>query len=186
MGQAISTSAKQNLLHQKGLIQSETASRYFFYTTLLNLSVAVIVTGLVLIPPLALPIKLTVWPGTWMFIAYFSFIIAGVLGSMMWTMIYYLLPRLLQIAQVSKRITIVQLLLSQVGIYGTVILMGLVPGYTGGSLAIQGFGLFLITRVIEWAVIPTGIFVGIALIGTVTGFANIVFSIRPVSNESKV
>jgi hypothetical protein len=162
-------------------IRSETASRYFFVILLFNLVVGAIVTSLVLIPPLALPIKLTVWPGSWMFIAYFSYMIAGVLGSLTWTMIYYLLPRLLNIGQVDKRVTMIQIVLTQIGIYGTVILMGLVPGYTGGTFAIYGFGTFLITRVIEWAVIPTGIFVGLAVFGTITGVANIVLSMRPPS-----
>src|SRR5579863_4221559 len=107
------TTTKQNILHQNGFIHSETAARYFFYVTLLNLSVAVIVTGLVLIPPLALPIKLTVWPGTWMFIAYFSFLIAGVMGSLAWALIYHLLPAMLRVNRVSKRMTLAQLLLYQ-------------------------------------------------------------------------
>jgi hypothetical protein len=160
-------------------ISSETAARYFFIVMMMNLIVGALVTSLVLIPPLALPIKLTVWPGTWMFIAYFSFMIAGVLGSLTWTMIYYLLPRLFNLGQVDRRATIIQIVLTQIGIYGVATLMGLVPGYTGGTFAIAGFGTFLITRVIEWAVIPTGIFVGLAIFGTLTGVANIVLSMRP-------
>lgn len=161
-------------------ISSESAARFFFVVMMMNLVVGALVTSLVLIPPLALPIKLTVWPGTWMFIAYFGFMIAGVLGSLTWTMVYYLLPRLFNLGQVDRRATIIQIVLTQIGIYGAVALMGLVPGYTGGTFAIAGFGTFLITRVIEWAVIPTGIFVGLAIFGTLTGVANIILSMRPL------
>ncbi|MFI5419675.1 MAG: hypothetical protein ACHQ1H_01775 [Nitrososphaerales archaeon] len=162
-----------------GTIQSETAARYFFFATIVNLLVSAIVTTLVLIPPLALPIKLTVWPGTWMFIAYFSFLIAGVMGSLAWALIYHLLPAMLRVNRVSKLMTLAQLLLYQIGVYGVALLMGLVPGYTGGTLAINGFGLFLITRVIEWTVVPIGLLVGLAIIATITGIVNIVFSMLP-------
>lgn len=170
---------RPTLSSSSNLILSETAARYFFVVLMLNLVVGGLVTALVLIPPLALPIKLTVWPGTWMFIAYFSFMIAGVLGSLTWTMIYYLLPRLFNIGRVNRIVTYIQIFLTQVGIYGTAALMGLVPGYTGGTFAIKGFGTFLITRVIEWAVIPTGICVGLAIFGTLTGVANVVLAMRP-------
>jgi len=173
----LQTPSKDSIFNSQ--LNSETASQYFFYVALLNLVVGALITTLVLIPPLAIPIKVTVWPGTWMLVAYFGFMIAGVLGSFTWTGIYYLLPRLVNIRKVNRRITLVQLFLYQIGVYGAVAIMGLVPGYEGGTLAIQGFGTFLITRVIEWAVVPVGIFVGLAVLATITGVANIVLSIQP-------
>ncbi len=77
--------------------------------------------------------------------------------------------------------TVVQLMLYQIGVYGVAVLMGLVPGYTGGTLAINGFGTFLITRVIEWTVIPIGLLVGLAIIATITGIVNIMYSLLPPS-----
>ena len=77
--------------------------------------------------------------------------------------------------------TLAQLLLYQIGVYGVAILMGLVPGYTGGTLAINGIGTFLITRVIEWTVVPIGLLVGLAIIATITGIVNIVYSMVPQS-----
>ena len=77
-----------------GQVPSEQVSRYFFKAGLINIVTAAIVTLPVLVPQLGLPLKLEVWPGTWMFIAYFVFLITGVVGSFIWCFIYYMLPKL--------------------------------------------------------------------------------------------
>ena len=58
----------------------------------------------------------------------------GSYGELAWALIYHLLPAMLRVNQVSKRMTLTQLLLYQIGVYGVAVLMGLVPGYTGGTL----------------------------------------------------
>src|SRR2546428_9692470 len=98
-------------------IKIETASRYFLYACLLNLVVAVIVTSLVIIPPLAIPIKLAAWPGTWMMVAYFTFLIVGVLGNLAWSLIYSSSQRLLKINTLNRNLLFLHLFLFQVGVY---------------------------------------------------------------------
>jgi len=157
-------------------IQADEASRHFFYMTLVNTLIAVIATAPVLDPQLGLPIKINHWPGTWMFVAYFSFLIAGVLGMLAWSVIYYMLPRLLGKSDVSGPLHLTQLVTFEISVTGATGLMGIFPGYVGGSLVQAGLGDFVVTRVIEWTVIPIGIFIAIALISTLTGLLNVMFA----------
>src|ERR1700752_2092539 len=75
------------------LISMDKLIRYFIYTTILNAFAAVAFTTPVIIPQLIFPLKLTVWPGTWMFIAYFVFLIVGVLGTLGWAALLDLVRR---------------------------------------------------------------------------------------------
>ena len=157
-------------------IHAETASRYFFYLTVVNILIAAAATAPVLDPHLGLPIKVSHWPGTWMFIAYFAFLIVGVLGMLAWAVIYYMLPRLFNKTKVNQTLFYGQLVLLEVSVVGATALIGIFPGYVGGTLIQQGFGDFIVTRVIEWTVVPIGIFILLAIVATLTGLANIIFS----------
>src|SRR2546426_7819471 len=97
-------------------LQPETASRYFFFTALFNIVIAAGVTAPVLLPQLGLPLVLQVWPGTWMFVAYFSFLIVGVLGMFVWSTAYYMVPRLFGKDRLNKLLTWAHLLLFEVGV----------------------------------------------------------------------
>lgn len=158
-----------------GGISTERAARYFFIVGLVNMVVAVGATVPVLVPELGLPLKLQVWPGTWMFVAYFSFLIAGVVGMFTWSLIYYLDLNLFRTSSVSRVLTITHLGLFEIGVLGATGVMGLVPGYIGGTLIHDGFGQFVVTRVIEWSVIPIGILIALAVLATLTGILNILF-----------
>ncbi len=138
--------------------------------------IAAAATAPVLVPQLGMPLKLQIWPGTWMFIAYFAFLIAGVLGVLGWALIYSMLPRLFGTHRVSKLLSALHLALFETGVVGATSLIGLVPGYVGGTLIHDGFGQFVVTRAIEWAVIPIGIFIAIAVLSTLAGIANVVIS----------
>jgi len=130
----------------------------------------------VLIPELGLPLKLQIWPGTWMFVAYFSFLIAGVVGSLAWSLIYYMIPRLFGRQKLSSPLSLFHLVALEVGVLGATALMGIFPGYIGGTLIHDGIGQFVVTRVIEWSVIPIGTLIFVALIATLTGILNVVVS----------
>ena len=138
--------------------------------------VATAATVPVLIPELGLPLKLQIWPGTWMFVAYFSFLIAGVVGSLAWSLIYYMIPRLFGRQKLSSPLSLFHLVALEVGVLGATALMGIFPGYIGGTLIHDGIGQFVVTRVIEWAVIPIGTLIFVALIATLTGILNVVVS----------
>jgi len=138
--------------------------------------VATAATVPVLIPELGLPLKLQIWPGTWMFVAYFSFLIAGVVGSLAWSLIYYMIPRLFGRQKLSSPLSLFHLVALEVGVLGATALMGIFPGYIGGTLIHDGIGQFVVTRVIEWSVIPIGTLIFVALIATLTGILNVVVS----------
>ena len=138
--------------------------------------VATAATVPVLIPELGLPLKLQIWPGTWMFVAYFSFLIAGVVGYLAWSLIYYMIPRLFGRQKLSSPLSLFHLVALEVGVLGSTALMGIFPGYIGGTLIHDGIGQFVVTRVIEWSVIPIGTLIFVALIATLTGILNLVVS----------
>ena len=142
---------------------------------LVNMVVAAAATVPVLVPQLGLPLKLQIWPGTWMFIAYFSFLIAGVLGMMTWSLVYYMSSRLFKTKTLSRLLTLSHLGLFEIGVLGSCGLMGIFPGYVGGTLIHDGIGQFVVTRVIEWSVIPIGFLIFIALLATLTGVLNVSF-----------
>ena len=138
--------------------------------------VATAATVPVLIPELGLPLKLQIWPGTWMFVAYFSFLIAGVLGFLAWSLIYYMIPRLLGRQSLNRFLSLIHLVALEASVFGATALMGIFPGYIGGTLIHDGIGQFVVTRVIEWSVIPIGTLIFVAIVATLTGILNVVVS----------
>jgi hypothetical protein len=157
-----------------GQVPSEQVSRYFFKAGLINIVTAAVATLPVLVPQLGLPLKLEVWPGTWMFIAYFVFLITGVVGSFIWCFIYYMLPKLYGKDTVSDFLALAQLVSFEIAIYGIATFMGIEAGYYGGTLYHNGFGQVVITQIISWVVIPVGTLIVIALLSTITGIVNLI------------
>lgn len=157
-----------------GQVRSDQIAKHFFNVGLLNIIIAVTVTLPVLVPQLGLPLKLEVWPGTWMFISYFVFLIVGVMGCFLWCFIYYMLPRVWQKNTVSELLALSQLVSFEVAVFGLCAFMGIDAGYYGGTLYHNGFGPVIITQIIAWAVIPIGTLIVVALLSTVTGVVNVV------------
>ncbi len=156
-----------------GQVRSEQIARHFFRVGLLNIIIAVAVTLPVLVPQLGLPLKLEVWPGTWMFISYFVFLIVGVMGCFLWCFIYYMLPRVYDRNTVDEFLALSQLVSFEVAVFGICAFMGIDAGYYGGTLYHNGFGPVIITQIIAWAVIPIGTLIVVALLSTVTGVVNV-------------
>ncbi len=150
------------------------ASRYFLVNTLVNIGVGVVVTAPILTARLALPLKLTEWPGTWMFIAYAVFIGFGVLGTLAWSAIYYLSGTVLRVGGLRRKAVIIHLVLHNLAAYGIGLLMGYSVGYVGGSARLEGYGIAVITALISWAVIPIGLLVFIGLLSSILGVAIII------------
>ena len=157
-----------------GQVQSELIAKHFFKVGLLNIIIAVTVTLPVLVPQLGLPLKLEVWPGSWMFISFFVFLICGVLGCFLWCFIYYMLPRVYERNTVDEFLALSQLVSFEVAVFGLCAFMGIDAGYYGGTLYHNGFGPVIITQIIAWAVIPIGTLIVVALLSTVTGVVNVV------------
>ncbi|MDA4117346.1 MAG: hypothetical protein OK455_03275 [Thaumarchaeota archaeon] len=148
--------------------------RYFIYATILNVFAAVAFTTPVIIPELAFPLKLTIWPGTWMLIAYFVFLIVGVLGTLGWAVLLDLIRRITGAETCDKFLAITSIVLIELAVYVQTSFMFTV-GYIGGSYAFSsGFGPSVITYVIGPLVIPIGVSIFIYLIGTLLGLMNVV------------
>jgi len=156
-----------------GQIPAQQASGYFFKMGLFNILIAAVVTLPVLVPQLGLPLKLEVWPGTWMFISWFVFVIVGVVGTFIWCFIYSMVPKVYGKGSVSDLLALVQLTTFEAAVFSLCAFMGIDAGYYGGTLYHNGFGQAVITHVIAWAVIPIGTLIVIALLSTVTGIINV-------------
>ena len=144
---------------------------------LVNLAVAVGITVPVLVPEFTFPLILTVWPGTWMFIAYFVFLIVAVLGSLGWAALFDLAKKYFGVTSVNRYMAEAQITLSMIGVYGMSSLMFAV-GYTGGYAVLLGFGKATVTQgIIGWMVVPIGVFTYLFLLGTVIGIANVVITV---------
>ncbi len=159
-----------------GELEADAVARYCIYIAIGNMLIAAGATIPMLIPELGLPLVIEQWPGTWMFIAYFTLLICGVAGFVSWGAIYYLAPRLLRRKYLNRFLSLVHITFFEGSLLAITTLMGLVAGYQGGSLLHNGFGQFIVTRVIEWAVIPIGTLIVVAIVSTLIGIFNILLS----------
>jgi len=158
--------------------------RYFLYHTVLNVFAAVAFTTPVIIPILAFPLKLTVWPGTWMFISYFVFLIVGVLGTLGWTSFLYLIKQVTGAQYCDKFLAVTSIVLIEVAVYIQTTLM-FVVGYVGGTYAFATlFGQAVITYMIGPLVVPIGVSIFVYLIGTLLGLMNVVLILAPGTRSS--
>ncbi len=159
--------------------------RYFVYMTVFNVFAAVAFTTPVIIPQLAFPLKLTVWPGTWMFIAYFVFLIVGVLGTLGWAVLLDLIRRITGVESCDRFLAITSIVLIEVPVYAQTSLM-FTAGYIGGSYAFATkVGSALITYIIGPLVIPIGVSIFIYLVGTLLGLMNVVFILSEGRGSSR-
>jgi hypothetical protein len=157
-----------------------TLSKYFIYATIFNLTFVVAITIPVIVPEFTFPIILTVWPGTWMFIAYFAFILVGVVGSLGWAVLLNFIEDRFHKHSVNRYLSEAHFALTYVGIFGVTSLMFRL-GDLGGTAILSETGKGVVTQgLIGWMVVPIGIFLYLLLIGTVIGIANVILTIsRP-------
>jgi hypothetical protein len=158
-------------------ISMEKVIRYYVYMTIVNAFAAVAFTAPVIIPELAFPLKLTIWPGTWMFIAYFVFLIVGVLGTLGWAVLLDLVRRTMGAESCDRFLAISSIVLIEVAVYAETSFMFTV-GYVGGTIAFtSGIGAAVLTYIIGPLVVPIGASIFIYLIGTLLGLMNVVLSL---------
>ena len=158
-------------------ISMERLIKYFLYMTMVNAFAAVAFTAPVIIPELAFPLKLTIWPGTWMFVAYFVFLIVGVLGTLGWAVLLDLVRRTWGVERCDRFLAITSIVLIEVAVYAETSFMFTV-GYIGGTLTFAGgFGPAVVTYVIGPLVVPIGVSIFIYIIGTLLGLMNVVLNL---------
>lgn len=159
------------ILQIRGTMPAKDLANRFLGLAWINVVFAVIFTAVVLDPFLCVSVNpgmfgcrdnmVTSWPGTWLFISYFIFLICGVLGTFGWAGTYYLGAELRGKSQVSNLFSRAHILLWEVGVFGAAAIMAAV-GYVGGGVIASGGGAAVAAEAISLNIFPplanTGIF----------------------------
>ena len=140
----------------------ELAKRFLGIGTF-NVILSVIFTAVVLDPFLCVSVSpgqfgchdnmVTSWPGTWLFIGYFSWLIVGVLGSFGWAGLYYLGATLRGKTEVNGLFSRLHMILFEVGVLGATACMAAV-GYVGGGVIATGGGAAVAAEAIALDIFP--------------------------------
>jgi hypothetical protein len=154
-------------------VSGEVASAYFGRIALVNALAAAIFAAPMLVPPLELPILLTEWPGIYIVVAYAFFVIVGVLGMLAWSMMYRFAPSFFSREYFDRRSVLLQLILSEVGIY-TVSTVLFLAGYIGASLVHDGqVGSVFVGASMEFSDIPAAVSIFVIIVSVFLGAINI-------------
>src|SRR6266850_2123922 len=154
-------------------ISSEAASKYFGRMALVNALAAAVFAAPILVPSLELPILITEWPGIYIVIAYGFFVMFGVIGMLAWSMMYRFTPAFFSREFLDRRSVLLQLILSQVGIY-TVSTALFAAGYIGASLVHDGkVGSVFVGASMEFSDIPAAISIFIIMVSVFLGAISI-------------
>jgi len=154
-------------------ISNEVASRYFGRIALFNAIAAAIFAAPMLVPSLELPILLTEWPGIYIVIAYAFFVIFGVVGMLCWSVMYQFTPAFFSRRLLDRRSVILQLVLSEVGIYAVSTVL-FAAGFVGASLVHEGkVGSVFVGASMEFSDIPAAISIFIIIVSVFLGAANV-------------
>ena len=114
-----------------------------------------------------------------MFIAYFIFLIVGVLGTLGWALVLDLVRRVSGVESCDKFLAITSIVLIEVAVYFQTSFM-FAAGYVGGTYAFATlFGQAVITYMIGPLVVPIGVSIFVYLIGTLLGLLNIILILAP-------
>jgi hypothetical protein len=160
-------------------------TKYFLYAAIIAFLAAVAFTVPVIVPEFTFPLELTVWPGTWMFEAYFAFLIVGVFGNLGWGALLDLVKRNSAKENSSRYLAFTHLALSNIGVYGATGFMFAV-GYLGGAGTLAGYGRAVITQaIIGWMVVPIGVFIYLYILASVCGAANLFLVLGSNSLENQ-
>jgi len=95
----------------------------------------------------------TSWPGTWLFIGYFVWLIVGVLGAFGWAGLFYLGSELRGKTQISTFFSRLHILTFEVGVLGATACMAAV-GYVGGGVIATGGGAAVAAEAIALDIFP--------------------------------
>lgn len=167
------------------LVTNSLLTKYFLVATILSFVAAIAFTVPVIVPEFTFPLELTIWPGTWMFEAYFAFLIVGVLGNLGWAALIDLVKRNSGKEFSSRYLSFAHLALSNVGVYGATSFMFAV-GYLGGYGALVGYGKAAITQaIIGWMVVPIGVFIYLYILASILGAVNILLVLGSDSLQSQ-
>jgi hypothetical protein len=153
-------------------LSNEEASKYFGRIALINAVAAAIFVAPMLDPRLELPILLTEWPGIYIVVAYGFFVIFGVIGMLGWSMMYRFMPAFFSRSSLDRRSILLQLILSEVGIY-TVSSILFLAGFIGATLVHNGESGFAVGGPMEFSDIPAAVAIFIIIVSVFLGAISI-------------
>lgn len=138
-------------------------ARRFLALGTFNVILSVIFSAVILDPYLCVSVSpgqfgchdnmVTSWPGTWLFIGYFTWLIVGVLGSFGWAGLYYLGDTLRGKTEVNAFFSRVHVIAFEVGVLGATACMAAV-GYVGGGVVATGGGAAVAAEAISLDIFP--------------------------------
>lgn len=163
------------------VLKATKAGGYMSKLTLINAAGAACLVAPVVIPSLRLPILLTQWPGIYMILAYFSFLVVGVLGMAGWSSMFIHLPETFGKDGIGGTAFAAQVLMTEVGVYALAVSMFL-GGYVGSWLAYTGAGPVAVGAQMEFSVIPSAVSIYLVVAGTVVGVVNLLMSGRSTTS----
>jgi hypothetical protein len=159
------------------------ASRFYSRLAIFNGVMAGIFVIPVLDPAFEFPILITRWPGIYMVIAYFSFLIVSVLGNAAWSNLARNFLEDGAARGLRKGWFIIHLVFTQVGAYGLAAFM-FFGGYLGASLDYSGFGPTIVGSQMEFSVIPSAVAIFLIVIGEWVGAGNLIFAAKDLAANS--
>ncbi len=138
-------------------------ARRFLTLGTFNVLLSVIFTSVILDPYLCVSVSpgmfgchdnmVTSWPGTWLFIGYFTWLIVGVLGSFGWAGLFYLGDLLRGKTEINSFFARVSMIFFEVGVLGATACMAAV-GYVGGGVIATGGGAAVAAEAISLNIFP--------------------------------
>ncbi len=146
-----------------GTVKSVDLARSFLALGTFNVVLSVIFTSVILDPFLCVSVSpgmfgchdnmVTSWPGTWLFISYFTWLIVGVLGAFGWSALFYLGNILRGKTEVNAFFSRVHMIFFEVGVLGATACMAAV-GYVGGGVIATGGGAAVAAEAIALNIFP--------------------------------
>ncbi|HUI00293.1 MAG TPA: hypothetical protein VLX56_01540 [Nitrososphaerales archaeon] len=138
-------------------------SKRFLNLATFNVVLSIIFTAVVLDPFLCVSVSpgqfgchdnmVTSWPGTWLFIGYFTWLIVGVIGAFGWSGMWYLGNKLRGKTEVNSLWARLQLIIYEVGVLGATATMAAI-GYVGGGVVASGGGAAVAAEAIALDIFP--------------------------------
>lgn len=153
------------------------ASGVFWKLAMLNTVAAALFVLPVLYPALRIPILITQWPGIYMVLAYFSFVLVGVLGMAAWALLLLHRQEFNGRSELGRLPLVLQIAMTELGVYGLAVSMFL-GGYVGAWLSYTGAQPTVVGAQMEFSVIPSAVSIFLVASGSVTGVLNVLFSGR--------
>ena len=150
-------------------------AKYFNWTALATLLVALGWTALVAIPNLNVSKIISGWSaGSWYFVAYVVFLVAGPVGNMVWASMY----RNMCASHVySKTLSALHIALYNFGAVVGALVLGY-AGYIGGSMLLAKAETAEIHRALAVFVEPIGLIIVAGLLGAFLGVLNITVTVK--------